>query len=129
MAPLGDEGVVDPVLKVYGLDNVRVADASIFPKIVAGHTVRVFFFLDIITAHPFMDFAGSTCHRHCRESFRPHKSIPGEGSMIILLMESGFTHEFERQIRVERPKGPRQRLSLMCLCKYILQPKHKNTMG
>lgn len=39
MAKLEDEGVVDPSLKVYGLENVRVADASIFPRIVAGHTV------------------------------------------------------------------------------------------
>ncbi|KAF8516688.1 alcohol oxidase [Hysterangium stoloniferum] len=38
MAPLEDNGVVDPSLKVYGLENVRVADASIFPRIVAGHT-------------------------------------------------------------------------------------------
>ncbi|KIJ25281.1 hypothetical protein M422DRAFT_133867, partial [Sphaerobolus stellatus SS14] len=38
MAPLEEEGVVNPDLKVYGLENVRVADASIFPSIVAGHT-------------------------------------------------------------------------------------------
>ncbi|KAF8496620.1 glucose-methanol-choline oxidoreductase, partial [Hysterangium stoloniferum] len=38
MAPLEDNGVVDPSLKVYGLENVSVADASIFPRIVAGHT-------------------------------------------------------------------------------------------
>jgi choline dehydrogenase len=39
MAPFEDNGVVDPHLKVYGLENVRVADASIFPRIIAGHTV------------------------------------------------------------------------------------------
>ncbi|KAF8516592.1 choline dehydrogenase-like flavoprotein, partial [Hysterangium stoloniferum] len=38
MAPLEDNDVVDPSLKVYGLENVRIADASIFPLIVAGHT-------------------------------------------------------------------------------------------
>ncbi|KAF8481381.1 alcohol oxidase [Gautieria morchelliformis] len=38
MAELGDGGVVDPYLRVYGLENVRVADASIFPRIPAGHT-------------------------------------------------------------------------------------------
>ena len=40
MAKLEDGGVVDPFLRVYGLENVRVADASIFPRIPAGHTVR-----------------------------------------------------------------------------------------
>jgi len=38
MAPLEEGGVVDSKLKVYGLENVRIVDASIFPKIVAGHT-------------------------------------------------------------------------------------------
>ncbi|KAF8509942.1 glucose-methanol-choline oxidoreductase, partial [Hysterangium stoloniferum] len=37
MAPFEDNGVVDSSLKAYGLENVRVADASIFPRIVAGH--------------------------------------------------------------------------------------------
>jgi len=39
MAPLEEGGVVDARLKIYGLANVRVADASIFPNIIAGHTV------------------------------------------------------------------------------------------
>lgn len=39
MGPDGDAGsVVDPRLRVIGLDNVRVADASIMPEIVAGNT-------------------------------------------------------------------------------------------
>lgn len=33
-----DRSVVDPELMVIGLDNVRVADASIMPEIVAGNT-------------------------------------------------------------------------------------------
>lgn len=39
MAPLEDGGVVDPFLRVHGIPNLRVADASVFPSIVAGHTV------------------------------------------------------------------------------------------
>lgn len=39
MAPLEDNGVVDPFLRVHGIPNLRIADASVFPSIVAGHTV------------------------------------------------------------------------------------------
>lgn len=39
MAPLTDGGVCDPRLKVYGVQGLRIADASVFPTIVSGHTV------------------------------------------------------------------------------------------
>jgi len=45
MAPMDQDGVVDSELKVYGVDGLRVCDASIFPSIVSGHTVGFFFFL------------------------------------------------------------------------------------
>ncbi|TDL26596.1 GMC oxidoreductase [Rickenella mellea] len=38
MAPLKDGGVVDAYLRVHGVQGLRVADASVFPTIVAGHT-------------------------------------------------------------------------------------------
>jgi choline dehydrogenase-like flavoprotein len=38
MLPLDKNGVVDTNLKVYGTANVRVADLSIVPLHIAGHT-------------------------------------------------------------------------------------------
>lgn len=45
MAPLEEGGVVDAKLRVYGVSGLRVCDASIFPEIISGHTVRTFVFL------------------------------------------------------------------------------------
>lgn len=42
MAPIDQGGVVDSELKVYGVDGLRVCDASIFPSIISGHTARFF---------------------------------------------------------------------------------------
>lgn len=39
MAPKADGGVVDAKLRVYGISNLRVCDASVMPTIVSGHTV------------------------------------------------------------------------------------------
>ncbi|KAK5644077.1 hypothetical protein RI129_007922 [Pyrocoelia pectoralis] len=39
MGPHPSEGaVVDPELKVFGIKNLRVADASIMPSIISGQT-------------------------------------------------------------------------------------------
>ena len=39
MAPREDGGVVNPFLRVYDVEGLRVCDASIFPTIISGHTV------------------------------------------------------------------------------------------
>ncbi|KDQ17549.1 hypothetical protein BOTBODRAFT_105670 [Botryobasidium botryosum FD-172 SS1] len=39
MAPLNAGGVVDPYLRVHGIPNLRIVDASIMPTIISGHTV------------------------------------------------------------------------------------------
>ncbi|MFM5885855.1 MAG: GMC oxidoreductase [Novosphingobium sp.] len=38
MAPDSASGVVDPRLKVHGLDGLRVIDASVFPSVTSGNT-------------------------------------------------------------------------------------------
>ncbi|KAF8896484.1 hypothetical protein BD779DRAFT_1608694 [Infundibulicybe gibba] len=43
MAPLSEGGVVDSHLRVHGIQNLRVGDASIFPSIVSGHTAGAVF--------------------------------------------------------------------------------------
>lgn len=41
MLPLEQGGVVDPHLRVYGAQNLRVVDAGIFPMIPAAHLQAV----------------------------------------------------------------------------------------
>jgi choline dehydrogenase len=38
MGPAPEENVVDTRLKVYGVDGLRVVDASIFPTVTSGNT-------------------------------------------------------------------------------------------
>jgi len=43
MAPLEQGGVLDSQLRVYGIQGLRVCDASIFPSIISGHTAGACF--------------------------------------------------------------------------------------
>lgn len=43
MMPASVGGVVSPSLKVYGVENVRVIDASVIPFQVAGHLTSTLF--------------------------------------------------------------------------------------
>lgn len=42
MGPLEKGGVVDGFLRVHGIPNLRVVDASVFPTAASGHTVSYF---------------------------------------------------------------------------------------
>lgn len=73
MAPLEDGGVVDTTLRVYGIPNLRIVDASVFPEITSGHTVSVLMPAVLATAHWFDD----SCRRpRCTLSLkRPQISL------------------------------------------------------
>ncbi|KAJ6624076.1 hypothetical protein B0H10DRAFT_2008400 [Mycena sp. CBHHK59/15] len=43
MAPQSQNGVVDAKLRVYGIQGLRVCDASVFPSIISGHTAGACF--------------------------------------------------------------------------------------
>jgi hypothetical protein len=47
MAPREEGGVVGSDLRVYGVQGLRVCDASVFPWIVSGHTVRCVFLFEV----------------------------------------------------------------------------------
>lgn len=38
-----DEGVVDPELRVYGVDGLRIVDASVFPNQMSGHPMCIIY--------------------------------------------------------------------------------------
>lgn len=46
MGPVTDpDAVVDPRLKVHGIDGLRVVDASIMPTLIAGHPNAVVYMI------------------------------------------------------------------------------------
>jgi len=56
MAPLSEGGVVDARLKVYGVHGLRIVDASIFPTIISGHTVRSFTIQSFLSTRALRSF-------------------------------------------------------------------------
>lgn len=57
MGPSSDEyAVVDNQLRVYGIDGLRIADASVMPKVVSGNTHPTI----VMIAERTVDFIKST---------------------------------------------------------------------
>ncbi|KAL9939936.1 hypothetical protein V8E36_000641 [Tilletia maclaganii] len=56
MAASAQQGVIDPAFRVFGVDGLRVVDASSFPQLLPGHPQSVLYMLanraaDLITSH------------------------------------------------------------------------------
>ena len=50
-----DDGVVDPQLRVRGVDNLRVVDASVFPEVPRGNTNAPTIMLGTMASHLLLD--------------------------------------------------------------------------
>ncbi|KZT65400.1 GMC oxidoreductase [Daedalea quercina L-15889] len=70
MAPLEDGGVVDPFLRVYGVEGLRVCDASVFPTITSGHTASPTIAVAEKAAEMLLE-AAILENRSARQSVRP----------------------------------------------------------
>jgi len=57
MLPKADGGVVDPKLKVYGTDNLRVVDASVIPLLISAHIQTAIYGIAEIAADIIIDEA------------------------------------------------------------------------
>jgi choline dehydrogenase len=74
---LDSEAVVDPRLRVYGLDGLRVADASVMPAVISGNTNAPSLMIgeraaDFIAA----DAAGQSAARTSDAARSPERTAP-----------------------------------------------------
>ncbi|KAJ4355513.1 uncharacterized protein N0V89_003530 [Didymosphaeria variabile] len=92
-------GVVDTELKVYGTNNVRVVDGSVFPYQPSAHPMGVTYALAVRAARIFQagkytettDLPSSNASANATATFPPGGSGSGNGSSVTTGVPSSYT--------------------------------------